>query len=142
MEAIGGKTLVTEVEHGFLVMTNFPNGRFAGRSYDEVEGIGADRYVTAYKAIARGGRTRLGFRRPWQSCMTPPSHTVQCAPLYVHWCSIRLATMCMWFVPGFERVWRVSLEERLIETYSGFSEHVSLPLGQDGIPASELMKYR
>jgi len=42
----------------------------------------------------------------------------------------------------FEHVWQVSLEERLIETYSGFSKHVSLPLGQNGIPASELMKYQ
>jgi len=42
----------------------------------------------------------------------------------------------------FERVWRVSLKKRLIETYSGFSEHVSLPLGQDAISSSELIKYR
>jgi hypothetical protein len=95
VEAIGGKTLVTEVEHGFLVMTNFPNGRFAGRSYDEVYLVQTD--TSRPIKPSPGARTRLGFRRPWQSCMTPPSHTVQCVPPCVHWCSIRLATMCMWF---------------------------------------------
>ncbi len=142
VEAIGGKTLVTKVEHSFLVMTNFPNGRFAGRSYDEVEGIGADRYVTACKAIARG-KDSFGLQEALAVLHdTAQPHSTMCPTL----CSLVFdpvghyvyVVLCQ----DFERVWRVSLEERLIETYSGFSEHVRLPLGQDGIPASELMKYR
>ncbi len=142
VEIIGGKTLVTEVEHGFLVMTNFPNGRFAGKSYDEVEGIGADRYITAHEAIVRGKHSFGPQEALAVLHDTAQPHNAMCPTL----CSLVFDPVGRYvyavLYQDFERVWRISLEERLIETYSGFSKHVSLPLGQNGIPASELMKYR
>jgi hypothetical protein len=142
VEAIGGKTTVTEVEDGFLIMTNFPNGRFAGKSCDEVKGIGADRYITAHDAISQA-KDSFGLQEALAVLHdTAQPHSAMCPTL----CSLvfdpsgRYVYVVIY--QDFERIWRVSLEEEIIETYSGFSEHVSLPLGQDAISSSELIKYR
>ena len=42
---------VSPIYNDFIVMTNFPNGKFKETNYKEVHGIGADRYICAYEYI-------------------------------------------------------------------------------------------
>ena len=51
VEAGDEENVITRIEGDFIVMTNFPNGEFAGKGYQDVEGVGAKRYKAAYEHI-------------------------------------------------------------------------------------------
>ncbi len=38
----------------------------------------------------------------------------------------------------FETIWKISLNNRTIETHTGFNKHLQARLGEDGILASDL----
>jgi len=51
LEEGNGTNIVSPVHNDFIVMTNFPNGKFEETNYNEVYGLGADRYICAYEYI-------------------------------------------------------------------------------------------
>ena len=51
LEEGNGTNIVNPIHNDFMVMTNFPNGNFKEANYNEVYGIGADRYICAYEYI-------------------------------------------------------------------------------------------
>jgi hypothetical protein len=42
---------------------------------------------------------------------------------------------------NFKKMWRISIKENIIETYTGFKEPHRFKIGTKGILASELEKY-
>ena len=51
LEEGNGTNIISPVRNDFIVMTNFPNGKFEETKYNEVYGLGADRYICAYEYI-------------------------------------------------------------------------------------------
>ena len=128
---------ITRIEHDFIVMTNFPNKDFAGQSYETVEGVGAERYKIAYENISNHMATfdvARGLDTLEKAVMSGE-------------CSTQVS---MVFVPernevyialkrDFSEIWKVSIVDGTIETFSGFSKARKMELGPAGVLASDLM---
>jgi len=136
VEAGDEENVITRIEGDFIVMTNFPNGEFAGKGYQDVEGVGAKRYKAAYEHI-------LGDKSVFD--VDQALETLEKAVSTGEW-----PTLCsMVFDPDngdvfialnrdFDRVWKVSMEAQTIENYRGVRQGKKMPLASSGIRASEL----
>jgi hypothetical protein len=137
-EPFGAVNGITNVQNGFLVMTNFPNYEFIGADYETVYGAGSERYISAFAYIQdhiddfryEDGLETLnrtiqpGGEYPTQiSLLFDPLH------LEIYFCLYR----------DFSHIWKVSFENGTLETYSGFSGHIIHTLDESGIWASGLM---
>jgi len=130
---------VTNAENGMLVMTNFENHKFIGENYQNVYGTGADRYKAAYEHILQN---KADF--DFNDGMETLKRSVQTS-------SSTYPTQCsMLFDPGnnsiyivirrdFNKIWKLSLDDETIETYSGFNNYSKFSIGSSGILASELL---
>lgn len=123
------------INDNFIVMTNFKHSDFRDMPLEEISGTGADRYRAAYKYL---GQSRENFS---------VDNAFECLQK-----TAQAITLCsMVFEPkedfiylalngDFEKLWKISLKEKSIETYRGFEENIKLhfPEGTEGILASDL----
>jgi len=125
------------IKGDFIVMTNFSLVANRGRNYDDMSGVGAERYRIIYEELVRNG-AQFDVEQTFAFL----SSATNCSPSYPTRCS-------MVFDPGrgeifiametdYTRIWKVSLAVGTIETYRGFAEHRQWPLGTDGILATDL----
>jgi hypothetical protein len=129
---------ITTVQNGFIVMTNFPNYEFIGEAYNSVYGVGSGRYIAAYGYIQdhfSGFGYENGFETLRRTVQSEGDYPTQISFLFdpvhmeIYFCLDR----------DFSRVWKVSFENGTLETYSGFSGHITHTIGASGIWASDLM---
>jgi len=132
--------VVTVSDGPFMVMTNFPNGDFQGVDYREVHGDGAHRYQTAYATIEK----RFD-NFDVDDALDVLSQTVQSTGGYPTLYSLvfdpAAREIYIAVERDFDHIWRASLDERTIESFHGFDEPISLPMGSEGILASTLQGY-
>ena len=130
------ENLITLMEGDFLVMTNFPVAEYQGGSYKDVEGAGADRYIAAYENIQEN---------PSAFQVNQALETLELALSGGEWPT----QASMVFDPlmdevfialkgDFTRIWKVSIEDEIIETHAGFGEAFQMPFGPSGVLASDL----
>jgi hypothetical protein len=134
LEVGNNKNLLTRPVDGMLVMANFPNHQFAGQNYTSVYGAGADRYKAAYQYLLEH---KTDFSLP--DAFETLKRSVQ--PM-----SAEYPTQCsMVFDPEekniylvirqlFDKIWKLSLTDESIETYSGFDTSEHIDIGTHGIP--------
>jgi hypothetical protein len=130
--------VITRIDGDFIVMANFPNGEFVSQSYEDVSGVGADRYKAAYRHILdhlrEFGRTEA---------LEALERAVQLSGGYSTLCS-------MVFDPArnevlialrrdFDRIWKVSLEDGTIETHRGSGRSWKAQLGPAGVTATKML---
>jgi hypothetical protein len=131
------KNFLTPAENNFLVMTNFPNNQFIGKPLDEINGVGADRYKTAFQYIQTNKDT-FSFNNGLETLQK----TVQANGDYKTQVSLLFdpATNEIFIVlkRDFTKIWKVSINDGTIETYQGFTQHQKIPIPETGISASEL----
>jgi hypothetical protein len=132
--------VITEMDGPFIVMTNFPNGDFQGVGYHEVRGDGAHRYETAYASIEEHfGDFDL------DDAFEIVERTVQSTGEYPTLYSLVFDPLAREVYIAIERdfdhIWKVSLDDRSIESFYGFDEQISLSMGSEGILASALQGY-
>jgi hypothetical protein len=127
--------VITPIDGDFIVMTNFPNCNYAGGPHDEIEGVGADRYRAAHAHLSKGlssldieSAFRLLEKASWEWTRSSMVFDPEQALVYVA------------LERDFERILRVSLADRVIETYAGYDEPIKWTLGSRGIATSELQK--
>lgn len=137
VEPYGSSSAITGNPGPFLVMTNFPNHDFAGQDYRSVYGAGADRYRTAYAYV----QSHLpGFSRA--DALETLRLTVQSSGGYPTLVSQVFdpanLEVFVCFGRDFAHVWKVSLRNETIETFSGFPLGRVLPLDATGVTASTL----
>ena len=128
---------ITRLDEDRIVMTNFANCQFAGSNIEDVHGFGADRYMIAHDYleenfegfdIADGLELLKRASWSWTRCsmvFDPAAGEVYLA-----------------LEGDFERLFRVSIADRTIETYSGYDEHASWALGRWGVPAAGIRDGR
>ncbi|MEJ2207920.1 MAG: SUMF1/EgtB/PvdO family nonheme iron enzyme [Anaerolineae bacterium] len=138
VEAGEEENVVTTIENDFIVMTNFPNGDFVGQGYETVQGVGADRYKIAYENISehmvdfdveRGLET---LEKAVSSGDFPTQASMVFEP--------ERGQVYIALKKDFGRIWRVSIADQTIETYSGFSQAGKMDLDSGGVMASDLEK--
>lgn len=138
VEAGDKENVITGIEDGFIVMTNFPNGDFAGRSYRNVEGVGADRYKIAYEAILDHMASfdiDRGLETLEQAVLSGEFSTQASLVFAPERGEVYLALK-----RDFGKIWKVSLADETIGTYAGFGRARTMNLGPAGVLASDLEK--
>jgi hypothetical protein len=133
------ENVITRIEDDFLVMTNFPNGEFAGQSYTEVEGVGADRYKIAYENISDNLDTfdvDVGLETLEKAALEGEFSTQASMVFDPDERQVYLALR-----RDFSKIWKVSIADGTIETFSGFGRTRTMPLDASGIFASELESF-
>ena len=127
VEPFGSINGITPVQNNFLVMTNFPNYDFIGENYNTVFGVGSDRYILAYEYIQdhiSDFSYEDGLETLSKTVQTTGDYPTQISLLYdplkldIYFC----------LSLDFTKVWKVSLQDETLETYSGFSENHSYTL--------------
>ena len=136
VEAGDIENVITRIEDDFLVMTNFPNGEFAGKSYTEVEGVGADRYNIAYDNISDNldrFDVDLGLETLEKAALEGEFSTQASMVFDPEKREVYIALR-----RDFSRIWKVSIADGTIETFSGFGQSRTMPLDASGVLASDL----
>lgn len=129
---------ITQNPGDYLIMTNFSNADAYNPDTQKMEGVDCERYLAADAYIAQnsdsfeieGGLETL--KRTVQSeGGFPTQHSMVCDPvngeIYI---AIR---------GDFERIWKISLPEKTIESYRGFEQPIKLELDEQGVTAQELV---
>jgi hypothetical protein len=137
IEPFGSYNGFTPVKNNFLVMTNLPNYDFIGMNYTTVIGVGADRYKTAF-AYIQEHKSGFGFNDGFETL----KRTVQSTGDYPTQISLLFDPIKMeiYFClkRDFSKVWKISLKNDTIETYSGFAIQQSTQLDETGIWSYDL----
>lgn len=125
--------LITNVENGILVMTNFPNHQFAGLDYTCVYGAGADRYKAAY-AYLLDHRTDFtiadGFEALRRSIQPRSSgYPTMCSMVF----DPEEKEIYIALRQNFDRIWKLSLDNQSIQTYAGFTDFRSVDISPEGV---------
>lgn len=134
VEAGDTSNRVVRMDGKYIVMTNFTQSDFVGKSASEINGVGSDRYKTACNILDSNlGKmsTEIGWdvlKKTRQSGMTQ--------------CSILMdpAEKSVQFIlkDDGERIWSLDLERGIIEGISADGKRYQKMLDEGGILASEL----
>lgn len=140
LEACENGNAIHYLEDKCIVMTNFPVYEFEGKHYTEVYGDGSDRYKTAYDEIIKN-KSNFSF----EMALDVLRKTRHESEYYPTVCSMVFDPVGLYvylvLFGDFEKIWRISIKENIIETYIGFKESRIFKIGSKGILASELEKY-
>jgi hypothetical protein len=131
---------ITEIQDRYMVMSNFPIYQLKGKSYEEAEGIGSERYKIAHRYIRRNlkdfdvekGMEVLKLAKNKSKTYTTRSSMVfdpDKKEIYI----------CL--EGNFDKVWKVSLENQSIETYHGFASFRREPIPAEGLSAADLAQW-
>jgi len=143
LELIGNEVIYTNIEGKFLVMTNFPNAYLADTPLETLQKIpygGVDRYEAAYHYIeehvdtftAEDGLAALELAVN-KNYYSPTAYSVVFDPSNQ---SIYLTIRA-----DYEHVWRVKMDERVVESHKGFDNLISLDIDDEGINLKTLAAY-
>jgi hypothetical protein len=136
VEAGEEENVITRIEDDFIVMTNFPNADFAGQNYKVAGGVGADRYKIAYGEILDHMATfdvNTGLETLEKAVLSGEFSTQASMVFDPERGQVYIALK-----RDFSKIWRVSIPDGRIETFSGFGKARTMELGASGILASEL----
>jgi len=132
----GNRTVKTKKD--FVVMTNFSNFDFIGKTYNEVYGAGDSRYKAAYEYI-KENFDRFNLESGWEIL----KRTAQASGGYETQCSMMFdpqkGDVYIALKRDFEKIWKISLENETIESVKGFKEPIEIKIETGGILVSELM---
>lgn len=136
VEAGDEENVISRIADDFIVMTNFPNGDFAGQSCQDVEGVGADRYKIAYENISDHIATFDVDRglETLEKVVLSGEFSTQASMVF----DPEEGEIYIALKGDFTRIWRVSIADETIETFSGFGRAERAKLGSSGILAFDL----
>jgi len=125
---------ITRIDGDWLVMTNFRNGDFTETRPEDIEGVGAERYRSTLDYI---GDHHQGF--DLDDALGALEAAVETDEIWGTKASMvyRPSEMALYF----GHVWKISMDDHVIETYSGFEEQRSQDIQEDGITSDELRTW-
>ncbi|WDP84644.1 MAG: hypothetical protein HUN05_05365 [Desulfobacter sp.] len=136
-ETDNNENFVTWMDNEFIVMSNFSNHGMAGKSYQEAVGAGADRYIAAHDYILENMNSfsvDQGFRLLEKVSLNEKDCSTQCSMIFLP--QTNHIYICVY--QDFKTLWKVSLENKTIETHQGGNPNFQARLGKTGILASDL----
>jgi len=136
-ETDNNENFITEMNDGFMVMSNFSNYSMVGKPYGDATGVGADRYKTAHDYILNNRDSFSvdnGFELLKRAVCQDPDCVTLCSMVFLpqtHKIYIALNQ-------DYGNVWEVSLTGGTVQTHKGFTSHAQTPLGPEGILSTDL----
>jgi hypothetical protein len=121
----------------FIVMTNFPINDFVNVAFQEVGGVGSERYKAAYKYLLQNSGSlcvESGMKLLKNVVNTNLNFPTRCSFVF----DPEQSLVYLSLEGDFDKIWRVSIEKSTIETWKGFQTHKILKIGKDGIQAQQL----
>jgi hypothetical protein len=137
-EPFGPVNGIVPVKDSFIVMTNLPHYDFIGNDYNSVYGVGSERFQTAYEYIQDNKSAfnlNNGIEVLRQTAQSTGDYPTQISLVFdpvkmeVYFC----------LKQNYTKVWKVSIKNGTIETYSGFTTNKTQKLGSTAITASQLL---
>lgn len=121
----------------FIVMTNFKNSDFKDKPYDKITGTGADRYIKVYNYISENmehfdsDKALEGLKMTVQHKSFPTLSSMVFVP----------SEKCVYVAlhRNFDKLWKISIADKTIETFKGFDINLKYRIPQKGILASDLI---
>lgn len=131
---------ISFIKDNYIVMTNFPVYEFHEKEYFQAVGFGNDRYKIVHKEIM-SHKHNFDFTKGFNVLEKAKNRLEQCPTV----CSmifdpIELNVYIVLF-GKFDKIWKVSILHKTLETFEGFKKQYKLKLGPQGILSSELEKY-
>jgi hypothetical protein len=125
------------INDNFIVMTNFKHSDFRDMPLEEISGTGADRYRAACKYLAES-RENFNIDNAFACLQKTAQAITLCSMVF----EPRESCIYLALDKNFEKLWKISLKDKSIETYKGFEESIKfqIPEGMEGILASDLAK--
>ncbi len=129
---------VTQNPGDYLVMTNFSNADAYNPDTQRMEGVDCERYIAADAYIEQNKDSfdiEDGLETLKRTIQTEGGYPTQTSMVYdpVNG-EIYIAVR-----GDFERIWKISLAQRTIESYRGFERPILLKLDEEGVTAQELV---
>lgn len=134
LEEGNGINTVSPIQNDFIIMTNFPNGNFKEANYNEVYGIGADRYICAYEYI-QNNIYNFGIKEAFEVLSKTSQKNTLCSIVYeplkneIH---ISLKK-------DLSKRWKISINEKTIQSLDGFLSNNKIQFTNDEILVNDLI---
>ena len=131
------KNLITDIEGDWIVMTNFKIADSRSISVGKIEGVGADRYRNALTYLEDnfdGFILEDAVGTLEAAVNTDEIWSTKASTIY----DPLNRTVYICIDSDFNHIWKVSMDTRTIETFSGFTEDRLIQLGDSGITVTEL----
>ena len=139
IETVNDENIVIKNDKNFTVMTNFYNSSYMNISVKDIQDVGSERYKIACRYIEENIET---FNV--ESALECLSKVVQ-KPSFSSWPTQYTLVMdpvnndiYFTIARDFDKVWKISLDNETIETYTGFDEYAITHMPKDGFTLSEL----
>ncbi len=130
---------ITKIRNNFMIMANFANHSLIGKSYREATGAGADKYIIAHEYISKN-IDFFSVDKGFDLLKMVVYQDLDCSTL----CSMIFhpQTNNIYIVmnQNFEKIWKISLNRGIIETYRGHGKQFQTRLGPEGILSTDLEK--
>ena len=134
------KNRITRIQDRYIVMTNFPNYQLKGKSYEEAEGYGAERFKIAHQYI-RGNFKDFDIEKGIEvlnmARNSSESFPTRCSLVF----DPNKKEIYISLENNFHKIWKVSLENQTIETHRGFATFKRQPIPVEGLLATELAQW-
>ncbi len=136
-EAGFNENLITHMDGDWIVMTNFKIADSRDISVGKIEGVGADRYRNALAFIENnfdGFVLEDAIGTLEAAVNTDEIWATKASTIY----DPLNRTVYVCIDGNFNHVWKVSIDSRSIETFSGFDSDRSMQLDENGITVKDL----
>ncbi len=133
------KNQLTKMKEKFIIMTNFANNSINGKNYREAKGIGSDRYIAGYEFLKNNNENfnmEKGFKTLELMKNTNPKFPTCCSMVFDPGSN----NIYIALFTNFQKVYKVSLEEKTIETFKGFEKYKKINIDSNGVLISSLIK--
>ncbi len=140
VEPTDARDEITTKQGSFSVMTNFPNNAFRAVGWEQVEGVGADRYRESWRYITE----QLSCYNLEHALATLEGVVMNAGEWATRCSTVYLPEQNLVYIAlagDFSRIWEVSLLAGTVSTWRGFETTATAPLGPGGLMAAELPGY-
>lgn len=107
--------IVTPIHNNFIIMTNFPNGDFKDAKYNEVQGIGADRYLCAHEYI-HDNQHSFGMEEAFEVLSKTSQENTLCSIVFEPFKN----DIYISFKKDLSKKWKISIIDKTIQSMDGF----------------------
>ncbi|BCN28936.1 Ntn hydrolase family protein [Anaeromicropila herbilytica] len=126
--------VVSPIHNDFMVMTNFPNGDFKEANYNEVYGLGADRYICAHEYIQNNIHS-FGINEGFEVLSKTRQDDTLCSIVY----EPLKNEIYISFKKDLSKKWRISIMEKTIQSLNGFLSNNKIQFTNEEILVKDLI---
>ena len=129
-----GTNIINKINNNFMVMTNFPNGDFRETNYNKVYGCGADRYICAHEYIDNNIHN-FGVNEAFEVLKRTSQDDTLCSIVFEPLHNEAYIS----FKIDLEKKWKISINEKTIESLDGFLSNNIIHFTNDEILVNDLI---